>query len=630
MPIRMWVVALVLLGDLLVVGAGLSYLAGVSLRFEERLAVGGLLGALVLGLAGWGLAALLGFGIEALALAVVLANVVSLPGWRRGSTLLRDEAADLVRRGRLPWRDPESVRPLLALLVVAWPLTVRILSLAWVTTADGGLAAGHLSTWGDGSAHLAYAGAFAAGGGFPPESPLAAGEPLRYHLLADFFGAQVSLLGADLPAALALTSGFLALSFPAVAYLSGVRLVGSRHAALIGTLVFCAGGGLGFVHLWGDVRAGGLDTLWHLPRAYSRDPDASLWMDNPTLAYLYAQRNGLFGLPLGLAALTLVWRARHERRPAALTAAGVLIGAVPLANGFAFVIVVAIVGAWAMLDRKLPWWRFFVPALMLGLPVVWWLQPPESSVRWLPGWMADGGVGGWLWFWFTNAGPFIVLLLLACVWRGTVRAGVVASFLPVWLLWVVPNLVAFHPWAWNNTKYFAFWQLLGAFLVGAVLVRVAGLGRGGVVAAGAAVVVLCLSGTLDLMRATDEAAAIPWATADGLTVAAWVRDQVPPDAVLAVAPTNTQPVPALSGHAVVSGYPGWTFDIGVPDWSARADDAVAILQGGPEGEAAARRRDVDYLVIGPIERDRFAADDAWWSAHAQAVFRSGDWTVYRR
>jgi hypothetical protein len=626
----MSVLVVVLLGDLVVVGVGLSYLAGVALRFEERLAVGGLVGALLLGLAGWGMALLLGFGIGSLALAVGTANLVALPGWRRGATLVGNEAADLMRRVRRPWRDPESVRPLLALLAVAWPLTVRILSLAWVTTADGGLAAGHLATSGDGSAHLAYAGAFAAGGGFPPGSPLAAGEPLRYHLLADFFGAQVSLLGVSLPTALALTSGFLALSFPAVAYLCGVRLVGSRHAALIGTLVFCAAGGLGFVHLWGDVRAGGLDTLWHLPRAYARDPGAGLWMDNPTLAYLYAQRNGLFGLPLGLAALTLVWRARQERRPAALMAAGVLIGAVPLANGFAFAVVLAVVGAWALTDREQPWWRFFLPALVLGLPVAWWLQPPESSVRWLPGWMADGGIGGWAWFWFRNAGPFILLLVLACLWRGTARAGIVAAFLPVWLLWVVPNLVAFHPWEWNNTKYFAFWQLLGAFLVGAVLVRVARLGAHGVVAAGAAVLVLCLSGTLDLLRATDKAAVIPWATADGLRVATWVRDEVPPDAVLAIAPTNTQPVVALSEHAVVSGYPGWSFDIGVPDWSARADDAIAILRGGANGQAAARRRGVDYLVIGPIERDQFGADDAWWSVHARPVFRSGDWTVYRR
>jgi hypothetical protein len=621
------------LGDCVVVGLGLAYLTRVELRLEERLAVAAPLGALALGLAGWALAVPLGFDLTTLGLAVAVANACSLPGWRRGAPSLRADARAMAARVRLPWRDPDSLRPLLALLAVAWPLTIRIFSLAWVTTADGGLAAGHLATWGDGAAHLAYAGAFATGGEVPAGSPIAAGEPLRYHVLVDLFGAQVSLLGVSLPSALAVTSGFLALAFPAVAYLAGIRLTGSRHAALVGVVVFCAGGGLGFVHLIDGVRASGVGVLWDLPRSYARDPDAGLWMDNPSLAYLHAQRNGLLGLPLALAALTLVWigqGARRARRSDGLVAAGVLVGALPLANGFAFLIAVAVVGGWALLDRARPWWRFFVPALALGLPVAWWLQPPESSVRWLPGWMADDGPGGWLWFWFRNAGPFIVLLVAACAWRGTVRPALVKAFLPVWLLWLVPNLIAFHPWAWNNTKYFAFWQLLGAFLVGAVVVRIARAGRLGAAGAALALGALCLSGGLDLLRATDrDTSAIPWTTADGLAVARWIRDELPPDAVLAVAPTNTHPATALSGHAVVSGYPGWTYDLALPDWRQRVDDEITILRGGPDGLDAAERRGVDYVVVGPLERaPDIGADDAWWARHAAPVFRSGDWTVY--
>jgi hypothetical protein len=626
------------LGDCVLVGLGVAYLTRLELRLEERLAVAAPLGALALGLAGWALAVPLGFDLTTLGLAVALATACSLPAWRRGAATLREDARAMAARVRLPWRDPDSLRPLLALLAVAWPLTIRIFSLAWVTTADGGLAAGHLATWGDGAAHLAYAGAFATGGEVPAGSPIAAGEPLRYHVLVDLFGAQVSLLGVPLPSALAVTSGFLALAFPAVAYLAGVRLTGSRHAALVGVVVFCAGGGLGFVHLIDDIRSSGVGVLWDLPRSYARDPDAGLWMDNPSLAYLHAQRNGLLGLPLALAALTLVWigqSAPRARRSDGLVAAGVLVGALPLANGFAFLIAVAVVGAWALLDRARPWWRFFAPALALGLPAAWWLQPPESSVRWLPGWMADDGPGGWLWFWFRNAGPFIVLLVLACAWRGTVRPRLVKAFLPVWLLWVVPNLVAFHPWAWNNTKYyntkyFAFWQLLGAFLVGAVVVRIARAGRLGAAGAAIALAALCLSGGLDLLRATDrDTTAIPWTTADGLAVAHWIRDELPPDAVLAVAPTNTHPATALSGHAVVSGYPGWTYDLALPDWRQRLDDEITILRGGPAALDAAERRQVDYVVIGPLERaPDIGADDAWWAQHAPPVFRSGDWTVY--
>ena len=624
------VIALLVFAPCLATGIGLTYLSGIELGFEERVAVGVPLGALVVGLWGWALAVVIGFDLTSLSIALLASVACSLPGWRTGAPVLGTDARDVIRRARLPWRQAESLRPLLGLLAVAWPLTVRILSLAWITTPDGGLAAGHLSTWADGAAHLAYAGITAVGGKVPPGSPIASGEPAHYHLLADVFGAQVSLLGISLPSALAVTSGFLALAFPVIAYSCGVRLTGSRGAALLGVVIFCAGGGLGFVHFFGDVQNNGWSALRHLPRSYARDPDAALWMDNPTLAYLYAQRNGLLGLPLGLAALTLVWEGQRQRRRQALLAAGVLVGLLPLANGFAFLIVIGLVACWALLDRHQPWWRFFGPAVVLGLPVARWLQPPKSSVRLLVGWMADGGVEGWAWFWFRNAGPFIVLLVVAYLWRGTVRRDLLWAFAPAWLLWIVPNLVAFHPWEWNNTKYFAFWQLLGSFLVGAVVLRVARSGAPGLALASFALGTLCLSGALDLYRATDSVVSpIPWTTADGLRVAAWVRDEVPTDAVLAVAPTNTQPVTSLSGHAVVSGYPGWTFDLGVPDWGGRADGEKAILRGGPDALAQIDRYGVDYVVIGPLERSpEFGADEAWWAANANPVFRSGDWTVY--
>ncbi len=625
-------VALLVLVPAFATGLGLTWLSGLRLGPEERLAVAAPLGALVLGLWGWVLGWLFGFHLTSLSLALLAAVGTSLPGWRRagGAPGLRAEAADLWRRVRLPVRDPASLVPLVVLLAVAWPITVRILSLAWVTTADGGLAAGHLSTWSDGSAHLAYAGRFSGGGVVPIDSPIAAGEPARYHLLADFFAAQVGLLGVALPSALAITSGFLALAVPAVLYGCGVRLVGGRAAAVLGTVLFCGAGGMGVVHLARDVGDLGWSALVHLPREYSRDPASGLWMDNPTLSYLYAQRNGLLGLPLGLVALTLVWETCRGRARS-LVPAGVLVGLLPLANGFAYLVVVAVVAVWAVLyDRSQPWWRFFGPALALGAPVAWWLQPAESSVRVLVGWMAPDGLGPWVWFWLRNLGPFLPLLVLATVWRGTVRTGFARWFAPFWLLWIVPNLVAFHPWEWNNTKYFAFWLLVGSFLVAAVLVRLARTGAPGAVAAALLAVVLTGTGVADLYRATDRSVTlIPWATADGLATAGWARRSLPADAVIATAPTNVNPVTALSGRRAVSGFPGWTFDIGVPDWSQRVDDTRAILLGGPAALEAIERRGVDYVVVGPLERaPEVGVDEAWWAANGRFVFRSGDWVVY--
>ncbi|HRW37979.1 MAG TPA: hypothetical protein P5254_09780 [Aquihabitans sp.] len=617
------------------VGVGLTGSTRLPLRFEERLAVAPPLGVLVVALWCWVASLAIGFGRTSVGLAVVLATLTSLHGWTLLGPDLRTEAADALDRVRRPWRDPQSLRPLLLLLAVAWPLSTRIFALAWASDGAGGIDAGHLSTWSDGAAHLAYAGRFVSGGEVPIDSPLAAGEPARYHLLADAFGAQLSLLGTSLTSALAVASGFLALAFPAVAYLCGVRLLRSRGAALAGVVVFCAGGTLGFAPFLRDLGDHGLSVLWHLPRDYTRDPANLLWMDNPSLAYLHAQRNGLLGLPLGLVALTLVREGVDRRCPRALTAAGVLVGLVPIANGFAFVVPMAVVTAWALLDRRRPWWRFFGPALVLGLPVARWLQPPDSAVRWLPGWMAGPGLDGWLVFWARNLGPFLVLLLVAHLWRGTVPRSVLRWFAPVWLLWLVPNLVAFHPWEWNNTKYFAFWQLLGAFLVGAVLARlwrsgIAGHRPIGMAAVGLSVVLLCGTGALDLARATQRSARIPWATADGVEVAEWIRDRTDADDVVVAAPSNTEPVIALSGRRMLSGFPGWTFDLGVPDWYQREQDALAVLRGGDAAREAVARRGVDLVVIGPLERaEPVLADGGWWEANAEVVHRQGDWTVYR-
>ncbi len=627
----MTLLVLVVLVACTAVGFGLASGPRLGLGPEERLAASGPLGALVVSLACWAWSVGLGFSLTTVGLGLATATLASLPGWSRAAPTVVADGRALWRRARLPWRDPESLVPLVALLAVAWPLTIRIVALAWQTRPDGSLAAGHLSTWSDGAAHLAYAGRFTGGGRVPIDSPIASGEPARYHLLADFFGAQVSLLGTSLTSALAITSGYLALFVPATFYVCGRRLTGSRAAAVLGVVVFCAGGTLGWIQLGRDVADHGIGLLGALPRDYARDPGGRLWMDNPTLSYLYAQRNGLFGLPLGLVVLTLVRLGvdDDEHRDRALLAAGVLAGLLPLANGFAFVVSVALAAAWALLDRRRPWWRFFGPALALGAPVAWWLQPPQSAVRWFPWWMAPHGLGPWAWFWFRNLGPFLVLLVVACAWRGTVPRRLVRAFLPVWLLWLVPNLVAFHPWEWNNTKYFAFWQLLGAFLVGAVLVRLVRSGAAGTALAVVALLAMCLAGLADLSRAADRDAAIAVTDRGGLRAAAWVRRATDRDAVLAVAPSNTEAVMMLGGRPVVSGFPGWSFDIGVPDWYQRQLDELAILRGGAAAEEAATRRGVDYVVIGPLERaPEVGANEAWWAANATLAYRSGQWSVY--
>jgi len=275
-------------------------------------------------------------------------------------------------------------------------------------------------------------------------------------------------------------------------------------------------------------------------------------------------------------------------------------------------------------------WLFFYgrrrrgfPALLVGLVF--------ARLRWLPGWLADFPPhhDGPPWFWLKNTGLFIPSLVAAQLWAGTVPATFAVRFAPVWLWFLVPNFWVFQPWEWDNTKFFMFWFLFGALMVGALLVRLASRGVEGAVLAAALALVLCLSGGLDLARALDRSQmTATFIDSDGLAVAAWARDHTPPKAIFAVAPQHNEPVAALAGRRVLAGYGGWLWSYGLSDWIPRTDEEKKILAGDPAAPELVRREHVGYVVIGPQEL-AFGANAGYWSAHGEIVYRAGGYTVFR-
>jgi uncharacterized membrane protein len=92
---------------------------------------------------------------------------------------------------------------------------------------------------------------------------------------------------------------------------------------------------------------------------------------------------------------------------------------------------------------------------------------------------------------------------------------------------------------------------------------------------------------------------------------------------------NTSAIAALGGRRVVSGYPGWTYDLGLDDWGDRWADTRTILSGGDGAAEAIERYGVDFVAMGPIERSEHGGSDEYWSAHGDLVFEAGDYRIYR-
>jgi hypothetical protein len=623
--------AFAVLAGCVVGGAGLTYLAGLELSAEERLAYGTVVGAVVVSMLGFVLALAWGLTLATAAAAVLVTLALSAPGWWRARRLapteLRDAAARWSRRE--PW-------PLWLLLAVAWPFTLVLLARAY-QSVDGGLVAGNVGVWGDWAAHLAYAGSFAYGANFPPVFPVDPPHPLSYPFMVDFLAAGLVPFGTSLTSALVLSSGLLALAFPAVMYLAGVRLIGSRGGAALGVLVFALSGGLGFVYLAGDVARSGPAALRHLPQLFTQIPSQNYRWLNPVLAWMLPQRSVLFGFCLALLIMALLWQAsRLERRAwAPFAFAGVIAGLTPLFQLHAYGTVVALAAFWVLLTPRREWLAYFLPALVLAAPaVIWMLRGGAATVHVQLWWMADteNHHDGPVWFWLKNTGLFIPALVAAFAWKGLLPPRLALHLAPIWLWFLVPNVLVFQPWDWDNTKFFAYWALFGSLLVGALLAALLRRDAPERVLAVALAVVLMLAGGLDLARSLDTGIAsneIPVTDAAGLQAAAWVRDHTERHAVFLVAPDADEPVSSLGGRRVVAGYPGWLWSYGLGDWATRPLDVHRMLAGDPSTQELLRRYGVDYVVLGPAETGTYGARRAYWDRMGQAVYVNGSYTIYR-
>ena len=606
--------------------AGIAFLSRAVSWLEplERLAYGAVLGIVVGSLAvlaiawraGLTLALVLGVGITATLVAVALglrarrAIPGSGEGWAPGS------------------RGARFAFVVIVLLAVRWAL---LWSSAW-TFDDRGLWAGHTYLWGDWSLHLGDVTSFAFGDNFPPVSPRYAGLPHAYHYLTSITAAAMVRLGMDPLAALPFQSFALSVLVALALLAFARRLSGRWDAAALAVILFFVGGGLG----WWWSAAGAFQS--HDPVGFLRDHvwDRRLqeahnlrWF-NLYYAYLLPQRSTLYGFPLGLLILTMLHRAVSRRAASAWLAAGSIAGLLPFASLGAMLALLLITPALALLFFDFRWLLFFGIWAAAAAPQLLLQQggaPGAFHLRWQLGWIA--GKDPWWWFWLKNLGAFIPLLVAALATRDLVPARerrFLWGFLPVF---VIANLVVFQPWDWDNTKVLVWWYLGSCVLVGAWLARA--WERWPAVWARAAWLAVLLSMTLsgllvDLHQGLGQDRHL-FLTRDELELARRVRAETPPHALFLVALQNNHPVPVLAGRRVLMSYPGWLWSQGVLS-SERERDVRRMYELAPEADSLLRAYRVDFVAVGPVERESFGADTLAWRARFPRPIATSSYDVF--
>ena len=644
-------------------GAVATYLFDENASPGARICTGACLGLAALGLIGFIIASFLGLTIGAV---LLTAAVCAAPLFLLADHSRRDHVKQDLKRIRRSFLHLDSASVAFFLFYFAIGLVLlKIFSRAMIEDA-GNISTGLLNNFGDLPFHLSVITGFAFGDNFPPEDPTYAGVRFTYPFISDFVSAIFVRCGADLRQSMFIENVMLAISFVGLVHRWAFALLRDRLAAIITPLIVLLNGGFGWVLLFNKAMSdehGLWGVLNDFPPSLTVIPETTWRWGNAISALLIPQRGFLMGLPLAVIAFTQWWLATDDegepvpnqptkphktqykvvdrsRAPSSMSisvrrmvAAGVAAGLLPLVHAHSFVVVMAMGACIALITRRWrEWITFFAVASVIAIPQLWWSTShtavsATSFFAWEVGW--DHGKENALWFWFKNTGLFIPLILAAILMRGEgylVRKRLLLFYLPFTLCLIVPNFLKMAPWIWDNIKVLFYWWLASAPLVALLLAR---LWRQGAIRQVIAVVLfvcIILAGGLEVAAIALRSTKYDIFDATGVRFAEVIKQQTPPRSRILHAPVHNHPV-FLTGRRSLMGYPGhiWTHGL---EFVQREREVKSIYAGGAAAQQLLRSYDIDYVVIGPLERLITPVNDQFFARY-QKVGEIGEYKLYK-
>ena len=117
----------------------------------------------------------------------------------------------------------------------------------------------------------------------------------------------------------------------------------------------------------------------------------------------------------------------------------------------------------------------------------------------------------------------------------------------------------------------------------------------------AAIPIFILSASLDVLRLYIRPGYESWSKED-IKNAEIIKEKTSPDAIFLTSDKHNHFIPTLTGRQIIMGYRGWLWTYGI-NYSKREKEVLAIYQGSEEAENLLKKYKVDYIVIGPNEKN---------------------------
>ena len=649
-----------------------TYLYDDDAPFQARLCSGACLGITALSLLGFVFSSLLGLtGTTVLLSALVCSLPLALLAKETYSVQFQKDLSGVSQTIRRLTSKPDAVSIGYVVFYVGTALVVwQVFSKAMIQDSEG-VSTGLLNNFGDLPFHLSVITGFAYGNNFPPEDPTYAGVRFTYPFLSDFASAMFVRTGSDLRESMFIENFILAISFVGLLHRWALVMLRDRLAAIITPLLVLLNGGFGWLLLFDKANSddnGLLGVFSNLPPSFTVIPETTWRWGNAISALLIPQRGFLMGLPLAVIVFTQWWLAENpqpsgetegkktdlrrsrkakvhaqevQSEPSFLSnvavrrmiGAGVVAGLLPLAHAHSFVVVMAMGGCLALIQRRWrDWIVFFLVASLIALPQLWWSTShtavnARSFFAFEIGW--DRGKDNPIWFWFKNTGLFIPLIFVALLFRSKdylINKRLLFFYLPFTLCFIVPNFLKMAPWIWDNIKVLFYWWVASAPIVALLLSR---LWKDTIIRRTAAIVLfasLTLAGALDVAGIALRSVKYGIFDVAGVRFAELVKLKTPPRALIVHAAVHNEPV-FLTGRKSLMGYPGhiWTHGL---EFAQRESDIKRIYSGAAGADQLLKAYDIDYAVVGPLERLVMPVNEQFFS-HYEKVGDVGGYQLYK-
>jgi hypothetical protein len=537
--------------------------------------------------------------------------------------------------------SPRARRLGLIASFATWGLFFCLLWPRMLFEKSDGIYSGSHTVWADWSHHFAFANVFAYRpvAGWFTNHPLFIGKSLDYPFVADAITGLLMRAGVDRTMAFVLPSVVTTLILIGLLYSFYFLLLRQPGRSLLAMTLFFTNGGLGFLFFVRDlVEARSLSVLSFPPRGYSLLREYDIAWANIVSTQILPQRGTLLGLALGLAVLVPIVRADRTRFAGTsfpmLCALGLLAGLLLVTYAHAYLVLVILCGLLLLYNLKCykPWFTFAgaAAASSLVIFVLFYSNTAiQSFIGWYPGWLTNAAEHreiSLVWFLLLNWGVFLPLAAISFFQFGYYKEPLVLGGV---ILFVLCFLVRFMPYPWDNNKILTWAHLLlcvpVAHLLAYLWERPRWLPRATAVVL---VILATATGALELWRQTNtDRLAVRMFSAEEIELADAFRELSSPADLVLSSDHHHHWVPSLAGRRVLLGYRGWLGAWGI-DYKAVERDVRTMLAAEPGTVDLMREYGVDYVVIGPTERSRYAADEAYWLSNFELVLESDSHKVF--